>query len=410
MFSELENEYTRGEKFEPMTESEIRNLLNRYQQGLCTPEEKQMIDRWLESESNAPAPFPTEAEKIRIKNKLQAAIYKNAGLPEKSRLTISEGSESYTNSFTATKSWGIYRIAASLVLLAVVGYGAFRYLQPDEIISTPIAQDIKAGGDKAILKLADGTQVELNGKGTVIPQQGVATVINQNGKLSYVSQLAKANESVINTVSTPRGGQYQLTLADGSKVWLNAASSLKFPAAFSGNERVVELTGEAYFEVAHNKEMPFKVRIPSGEEVTVLGTHFNVMAYTEEELVKTTLLEGSVRVTSKKGNSILAPNQQALMTKQGDLSVVRDYNVDEAVAWKNGSFVFNDTELEVIMRQVARWYDVEVVYENDLRDLQFGGVVSRKENVSAVLNLLELTSAVDFEIQEKKIIVKSIKK
>ena len=286
--------------------------------------------------------------------------------------------------------------------------------------------EILPGTNKAILNLADGTKIELNGKRTTIPQQGDARIVSASGNLSYVPAEAleqdgeatgNATELVYNTISTPRGGQYQLTLADGSHVWLNAASSLKFPASFSGSERVVELSGEAYFEIAtvqksSGKKMPFKVRMPSGAEVEVLGTHFNVMAYAEEGVIKTTLLEGSVLVIPSpvgegRGGVMLSPNQQAQITKQGTLTVIKDYNVDEAVAWKNNKFVFKNTGLPEIMRQLSRWYDVEVVYENDMSDLRFGGTLSRKENASAMLNLLKLTGSVDFKIEGKKIIVKN---
>jgi transmembrane sensor len=311
----------------------------------------------------------------------------------------------------------VYRIAASLLLMAVVGYGAYQLWQPTETVaSLPVQTDFVAGGDKAVLKLADGTQIELDEKGsTTIPQQGVAKVVSESGKLSYLASAASAREAspLYNSISTPRGGQYQLTLADGSKVWLNAASTLRFPAVFAGAERMVELTGEAYFEIAQNKKMPFKVRIPSGAEVEVLGTHFNVMAYAEEKTIKTTLLEGAVKISSatspsplERAGVRLSPNQQAQITQQGSLSIIKDYDVSEAVAWKNNKFIFKDTDLEAIMYQVARWYDVEVIFEDDVRDLQFGGVISRKENASAVLQLLELTGAVNFEMEGRKINVK----
>jgi transmembrane sensor len=194
---------------------------------------------------------------------------------------------------------------------------------------------------------------------------------------------------------------------------LNSVSSLEYPTSFSGSHRVVKLSGEAYFEVAKNMDMPFKVVLPTGVEVQVLGTHFNVMAYEDEADIKTTLLEGSVKVSGAGAPAdavILSPNQQARLSKEGKISVTKDLDASQAIAWKNGTFSFDDTDLEVIMRQLARWYDVEISFENDVRSLQFFGMVSREENASAVLKLLEQTGKVDFEIEGKKIIVKSVEK
>jgi transmembrane sensor len=391
-----------------MTEHEFNNLLERYQQGKATDKEKLALEKWLEQRSTG-NPFgrlsATEKEKIRMAMLTQV----NEKLRADKHITTTRNIPAYTIPFQT-----VYRIAASLLLMAVVGYGAYQLWQPTETVaSLPVQTDFVAGGDKAVLKLADGTQIELDEKGsTTIPQQGVAKVVSESGKLSYLASAASAREAspLYNSISTPRGGQYQLTLADGSKVWLNAASTLRFPAVFAGAERMVELTGEAYFEIAQNKKMPFKVRIPSGAEVEVLGTHFNVMAYAEEKTIKTTLLEGAVKISSatspsplERAGVRLSPNQQAQITQQGSLSIIKDYDVSEAVAWKNNKFIFKDTDLEAIMYQVARWYDVEVIFEDDVRDLQFGGVISRKENASAVLQLLELTGAVNFEMEGRKI-------
>lgn len=304
----------------------------------------------------------------------------------------------------------ILRIAASILIVMLAMYGVYQFTSTNSV-TEQIAQtaDVKPGTDKAILTLANGETVKLNGTGTAIPAQGNAQIQNDAGSISYVAQ-ANTNDVVYNTVTTERAGQYKLTLADGSRVWLNAESSLTFPASFSGNERKVKVVGEAYFEIAHNKAMPFRVELPTGAEVEVLGTHFNVMAYRDEDAIKTTLLEGSVRITSGAESALLAPNQQAQISNTGALSVIKNYDVNQAVAWKDGAFVFNDTQLDEIMRQVSRWYDVEVSYADDVRGLQFGGKISRKENASKVLALLELTGEVKFEIQGKKIIVKSIKK
>ena len=213
---------------------------------------------------------------------------------------------------------------------------------------------------------------------------------------------------VYNTISTPRGGQYQLVLADGSKVWLNAASTLRFPATFSGTERKVELTGEGYFEVAKNATMPFKVGLENGVEVEVLGTHFNVMSYSDEEQVKTTLVEGKVKVLNGENNVMLRPNQQAKFTKSNKSLVVdKDADVNKAIAWKNGLFDFDNDAITDIMRQLARWYDVEIQYSGNIVAQFYTGSIRRQVNISQVLFMLEQAGGVQFKIEGKKIIVKT---
>lgn len=384
-----------------MDEKKFQQLIDNYLKGTATPEEVKAVEAFFEGYRKEAKDWP----------------YDIMGNPEESERKILEQIlERHKPSERPRQVWlkTAWKIAATLLILVVVGYGAYvyKFQQP----AAPVVNDFIAGGDKAILKLADGTEIELDSAGGYsIPQQGTVRIVNERGKISYEVNRAPA-EVLYNTIITPRCGQYQIELADGSKVWLNAMSSLQYPVAFSGAQRVVELTGEAYFEIAKNNEMPFKVRItspvegPAPAEVLVLGTHFNVMAYQEEGPLATTLLEGAVQITKGKVKGMLKPGQQAQLTNEGDLTIIKDYDVNEAVAWKNGRFVFNDTALEAIMRQISRWYDVEVTFEDDVRSLQFGGVVSRRENVSAVLNLLELTGAVDFEIQGRKIIVKSTNK
>ena len=197
-------------------------------------------------------------------------------------------------------------------------------------------------------------------------------------------------ETTYNTLSTPRGGQYMLTLEDGTKVWLNAASSIKYPSAFSAGERTVELTGEAYFEVAKDAGRPFAVKV-NGMAVNVLGTHFNVMAYGNEEATAVTLLEGAVNVTKDKDKVSLRPGQQALLKTGGALKVINNVNLEETVAWKNGYFQLDHTKLAVLMRQVERWYNVDVVYEGKIPNRQFGGKIYRNSDIKDVIKILEVS-------------------
>ncbi|HET6768388.1 MAG TPA: FecR domain-containing protein [Chitinophagaceae bacterium] len=264
--------------------------------------------------------------------------------------------------------------------------------------------DVSPGGDKAILTLADGSTIVLDeAKNGELAEQGNSKIIKLDGKLSYDAVDKNPKEVVYNTISTPNGGQYRLELADGSLVWLNATSSIYFPTTFIGKERRIEITGEAYFEIAKNREMPFVVAV-NGAEVQVLGTHFNINAYNDEDNVKTTLLEGSVKFVSGDNSNILKPGQQLQLAKNGALNVANDVNVDEVVAWKNGLFAFENATIEKVMRQFSRWYDVEIEYRGKTDDL-FIAEMRRNIKLSDALRALELTGKVKFDIEGKKIIV-----
>jgi ferric-dicitrate binding protein FerR (iron transport regulator) len=252
--------------------------------------------------------------------------------------------------------------------------------------------------------LADGSTIILdNVQNGTLAQQGNTKVIKEDGKLAYNLTSTGINEVLYNTISTPRGGQYQVDLPDGSRVWLNAASSLHFPTAFVGKERRVEITGEAYFEVAKNKAQPFIVSV-NGAEVQVLGTHFNVMAYNDENAIKTTLLEGSVKFVNGSTSSLLKPGQQSQLSENGQVKVVSNVDVDAVTAWKNGNFDFQGEDIETVMRQLSRWYNVDVVYRNKPDEL-FYAEIPRNTKLSDVLKALELTGKLRFGIEGKKIIV-----
>ena len=209
-----------------------------------------------------------------------------------------------------------------------------------------------------------------------------------------------------NTLATPRGGQYQLTLPDGSKVWLNAASSLRYPVAFLGAERRVEVTGEAYFEVTKNASQPFKVSLRDNQEVDVLGTSFDINAYADEPEIRTTLLTGAV----KTEGVTLKPGQQAAWTLNRPVRVRSDADVEEAIAWKNGKFIFSGGDIQSVMRQLERWYDVEVDYKGDFKGVELVGVISRFKNISEILNMLEQTHTVTFQVEGRRVTVLPYKK
>lgn len=310
--------------------------------------------------------------------------------------------------------------AAAAVILVLISAGGY-LLYNRSINKFPVVandqsgrykNDVAPGGDKAILILGDGSTVVLdNTQNGMVGLQGNSKILKIDaGKLAYADNKAGKNgqpQIVYNTISTPRGGQYQIELADGTKVWLNASSSLRFPTAFiAGKERIVELNGgEAYFEVAKNEAMPFKVKI-NKMEVQVLGTHFDVMAYTNERTIKTTLLEGSVKINLQLDNKgvLLKPGQQLQLDKSGAVKLMQNVDVDLAVAWKNGFTAFKKADIETIMRQVERWYDVDVTYEGAIQERTFTGKISRNANLSDLLRLLEI-SKIRFRIDGKKITV-----
>lgn len=305
---------------------------------------------------------------------------------------------------------------AAAVILIIAALGSYWFLKhkankPVAKVETkqlPVVNDVKPGQYKAKLTLDDGTTMILDSaKDGQLVQQGGTNVLNRDGKLIYEKR-GETNKVLYNTLSTARGQTYATVLSDGSKVWLNSQSSIRYPVAFANDIRKVEITGEAYFEVApamgRNGKRPFIVN--AGEmEVEVLGTHFNINAYADEEVIKTTLLQGKVRIVSGNMSAMLAPGQQAQLKRQGKLLQVMDNaDLEAAVAWKNGFFQFSDDNLKTVMRQLARWYDVDVVYQGNIGDDTYGGRISRSSRASEVLTILG-RNGVHYRIEGKKVII-----
>lgn len=318
----------------------------------------------------------------------------------------------YTNDTTAASNHRIhflrrYWAAASLLLL--LGLGAYFWFhnrnQRPALISDNknSPQNIMPGGDGAILTLADGRQVVLDslGNGLISTESGTQVLL-QDGQLTYDPAGSISGEAGYNIMSTPKGRQFSVKLPDGSKVWMNAASSIRYPTKFTGTERKVELSGEAYFEVTKNRSMPFRVKMNNGVEVEVLGTSFNLNAYKDEENINATLLEGSVKVVPAFQNLpserpvILSPGQQAQIPQGGQQSrpgikIVNDADVDKVMAWKNGAFNFTDVSLKEVMKQLERWYNIEVVYESTVPKTELTGKMSRDVTLNELLkNLADL--------------------
>ncbi|HZH97293.1 MAG TPA: FecR domain-containing protein, partial [Flavisolibacter sp.] len=260
------------------------------------------------------------------------------------------------------------------------------------------------GGDRAVLRLADGSIVILDSSdnGAVENNAGVA-IQNKDGQLYYKSQenLNQTGAVAYHTLSTPRGGQYQIKLADGTQVWLNAASTLRFPAAFSGNTRDVVLTGEAYFEVAKDPSKVFSVQV-GGVAIQVTGTHFNVNGYNDDGTIKTTLLEGGVQVTSPPYTQKLSPGEEANVTVKG--IQVRSADKEEAIGWKEGVFVFHNTPASTVVNHLARWYNLDVEYNDEVRT-HLNATIKRNASIHQVLRLLEGTGDIKFQLKDKKLII-----
>lgn len=357
-------------------EKNAKILLDKYLSGNCTPSEKAIVEQWylqLPFEGDTPKQQRITATQAEVWQQLQQGRKKAKQLVLYKRMAL----------------------AASILLCLIAGlYLATRTSEPQQLTVSTL-NDVKPGRNKAILTLADGSVIDLdNAKtGQIAAQNGIVVRKTANGKLEYIVKDAAGNSNQAistNLISTPRGGQYQVTLPDGTKVWLNAASTLKYPSLFAQNERRVELQGEAYFEVAKDKNKPFRVAT-NQQTVEVLGTHFNINAYNDEELVKTTLLEGAVNVSNGTNSLKLKPGQQALLNlADAKLRMNPNVDVDKELAWKNDLFAFDNDDLKTIMRQISRWYDLDVVYQGKITDEKYVGEIPRNSNLSEVFKILEL--------------------
>lgn len=382
-----------------MLRERMQYLLDRYFQGICTADEKEELARWINESKddellkqlagNSWERFqPAEPMPAAVSERIQAAI-----LPAEGKVR---------------RIWSGKWMAAAASLLLIVSAGLFFIKKPGPLQQKPrmaehtrYKNEVPAGGNKAVLVLGDGTVIELDSAANgELTQQGNARVVKlPNGQLAYEMNNDGSGEVMFNTMRTPRGGEYRLQLPDGSKVWLNAASSITYPNIFTGDTRSVEITGEAYFEVAKDAARPFKVQA-GNMKVEVLGTHFNVNAYPGEPAIKTTLLEGAVRIQ----DAVLKPGQQASLAATGQFRVQDDVETDEVMAWKNGFFQFNDADMPTVMRQLENWYDITVTYEGRVPQRSFGGAMQRSLPLSKVLNILEENN-VRFKIEGRNITV-----
>lgn len=386
-------------------DDQLAEVIKRYCEGNATSKEVEFLDLYYEGFQDLP--------KI-LKNKSPEEIADLESEMFQSILDKTQKTPLQKGRFFQMKIG--HKVTAAASILFAIGLTVFLSQPSDnpnggEMVVKNTGSDLAPGGNKAILTLSDGSEIILDNMGAgTLSTQGNAKVIKLNdGQLAYnLSGKNKEKETVFNTISTPKGGQYQLVLADGTKVWLNAASSLRFPASFSGQDRKVELTGEGYFEVAANKNKPFKV-ISNDVEVTALGTEFNINAYKNESALTTTLLEGSVRVDYNHKTALLVPGEQAFVGDQEKgIRINKDIDLNATIAWKNGIFHFVQADIKSIMRELSRWYDVEVIFEDSVPDTKFDGKIYRNVNASEVFKILE-AGGIEFKIIGKKVIVQNNK-
>jgi len=375
-----------------MNKNEAVNLLNRYLEGRCTPEERAQVEQWYAGLLEESGWSMEGARRQEAQQAMKHRIDRQLGFTQTRLLW--------------QRSW--VRYAAVLFFLA--GASALFFLRKQPKPEPAPVAEIMPGGNKAVLTLGNGRVIPLDQAAEEnIAQQGASRISKRaGGQLVYEAGGTGGDETVAyNTLATPRGGQYRLVLPDGSEAWLNALSSIKFPTTFTGKERKVSITGEVYFEITANERQPFQVAVAnSNTRIDVLGTHFNISAYSDEPLIRTTLLQGKVRV-SNEGAVLLQPGQQAVLGSgagQHPVSLLKDADTEAAIAWMNGYFQFSQADIKTVMQQIARWYDVNVSYEGKIPERKFSGEISRASNLSEVLKGLSV-SGINYRQEGRNIII-----
>lgn len=405
-----------------MTQERLAYLYEKYKQKTCSyeeleewflyiqyPDARKIVEQFADKDLEENQQIVPSAKEIDW-NFMFTHIIENASA--KNAVDIPSRSKVFT----------IWKLAAAAVIILMLGGASFFVFQNNSGLETAKVQtnqnsvnDVAPGHEGAILTLSDGQVIVLDSAHNgVLAEQGNIRIRKKDGGINYEGEDSSA--IVYNTMRTPNGRLYSLTLADGSRVWLNAASSITFPTAFTGNQRTVSITGEAYFEVVHNASKPFNVSV-NGIDVMVLGTRFNINAYSDELLLKTTLLEGKVMVKRAEKYAVLHPGQQAItavdsLSKNHTITVADNVDVDRVLAWKAGLFNFEHSDINKILREFARWYDVEVEYEGKVTEKEFFGIVSRNSTLASVLKALKFggPANLSYKIEGKKLIVQSAKK
>lgn len=380
--------------------TELLRMVRRYLSGKATPEEKDFLEAYysfFEKKQDFIGRLKAEEKKL-LEQELEAGIWNAVKDQEKKSILL---------------LWAKIATAAMVLLCLSIGVYNFigKFESKESIAKMPSPKEIPPGGNKAILTLANGKKIILNdaSNGMIAQQEGSYVEKTQDGKIVY--EVRPEEDGVIsssleyNTIEIPKAGQFQLILPDGTRVWMNSQSVLRYPTKFNNKERRVELTGEAYFEVAHDERLPFRVH-SRYQELTVLGTRFNVKAYADESGASTTLLQGKVEVSNlfSGKTKILSPGNQSVITPDGAIAV-STVNAEQAVAWKSGFFAFDNQDIETIMTIISRWYNVDVEYKNVNKGIRLGGTFSRSSNLSELLKNLELIGDVHFKIDGRRVVV-----
>jgi ferric-dicitrate binding protein FerR (iron transport regulator) len=379
----------------------VRILYKCWSGAVLNSDEQQALDEWLAA---------TPQNKV-VYDEIVSGQWPASDLKYYNSISYDDNWDRVQQKITRTEERPVRRLrfwwAAAAVVLMLLG-GVWFWKQQVGVNHEKGIQlaDITPGTQGAILTLGDGSTVVLDSlhNGEVANQQGVKAVL-LNGKLLYEKNGSEpANTVVYNLMTTPRGRQFHLVLPDGSQVWLNAQSSIRYPTAFTGKDRRVDISGEVYFEVKKDEQKPFFVNVPGRAEIAVLGTDFNIKAYTEEPYLNTTLVNGAVKVVAKGQSTVLRPGYTAQIGEQGNIKVV-SADTEQVLAWKNGAFYFDGATLQEVMRELSRWYDIEVVYEPGIPDTRFGGKISRDVNLAGLLRGLQATG-VHYRIEQgRKLVV-----
>lgn len=377
-------------------EYHIAELIGKYLWGQLSEQEEAELQHWLDEDE---------------RNQLLLDSFRNT--------EAAQGDIGFIQGIDVDVAWSKIRQQHSRLrlrrALRYVGYAAsvaliacswLWFSQPDDQRTSRTTEagnifhnDVQPGGNKAQLILSDGHTVDLRTYTDELQEQDGTQIVGSEGALTYATSDNHDEELIYNTLVIPRAGTYQLTLSDGSKIWLNAMSELRFPVHFGEKERVVYLKGEAYFEIAHDASKPFRVEV-GGTQVEVLGTHFNINSYTQ---VTATLLEGAINISNPSGAQRLKPGQEA---KVGEHITLHDANIEKAMAWKNGDFYFKSDDIREIMEQLSRWYDIAVHFENELPLRKFSGNIQRSVNLSEVLEMLSYVSDAKFEVSGQQVSVR----
>jgi hypothetical protein len=387
-----------------MDTQRIFDLLEKLVTGTITLSEERELDVWysecIQSDlmEGADVRALNKREKKRLRRKIYTALSKQVDGKTPGKVVPFYSNQTFTGKIAAV---------AFVLILALGGllvYNNIGVKKPAVYVSKDIPkQDIVPGHNGATLHLSNGKTIDLDtAKDGVIADQNGVQIVKKNGKLNYVG---KTDDVIYNDIVTTRGQQWQLELSDGTKVWLNAASSIHYPLSFKGKERIVKITGEAYFEVVHNEAQPFKIQV-GNIQIEDIGTELNVNAYTDEPSLKTTLVNGSIKVSTGNESKLLTPGQQAITLKENNsIQVKKEVNVDEVISWKNGQIQFENESLQTIMRQISRWYDVDITYDGDIPHKIFTGAISRKSDLSELLRILKF-EGVHFTLEGRTIVVK----